>query len=173
MAKLTFLGSTDGVTGSLYLLETDRARVLMECGLFQGMKEDGKSSRAPFPFDVNSIDAVILSHAHLDHAGRLPKLVADGYQGSIYMTSPTCELLEIMLKDAAYLSMRDAEWENKRRRRAGKEEIEPIYDMADVEAAMKQFVGFPYSVKQEIVDNLVMKIQLLKKGIEYENQMLL
>ncbi|WP_455201914.1 MBL fold metallo-hydrolase RNA specificity domain-containing protein [Kaarinaea lacus] len=154
MAQLTFLGSTEGVTGSLYLLETDQARVLLECGLFQGVKEDGKVNRAPFPFDVNSIDAVILSHAHLDHSGRLPKLVSDGYQGPIYMTRPTGELLDIMLKDSAFLSMRDAEWENKRRKRSGKPEIEPIYNMNDVEATLKQIDGLPYAEKHEVVKGI-------------------
>lgn len=154
MAQLTFLGSTEGVTGSLYLLETEHARVLMECGLFQGVKEDGKVNRAPFPFDVNTIDAVILSHAHLDHSGRLPKLVSDGYRGPIYMTRATGELLDIMLKDAAFLSMRDTEWENKRRKRSGKPDIEPIYDMNDVEATLKQIDGIPYAVKREVAKGI-------------------
>ena len=86
MAKLTFYGSTDGVTGSMYLLETNHARVLLECGLFQGVKEDEDSNRAPFPFEIKTINAVVLSHAHLDHTGRIPKLIKDGYQGPVFMT---------------------------------------------------------------------------------------
>ncbi|WP_455374815.1 MBL fold metallo-hydrolase RNA specificity domain-containing protein [Kaarinaea lacus] len=154
MAKLTFFGSTDGVTGSMYLLETSHARVLLECGLFQGVKEDEDSNRAPFPFDINTINAVVLSHAHLDHTGRIPKLIKDGYQGPVFMTRPTNELLEIMLKDAAYLSMRDAEWENKRRRRADKEEIEPLYTMDDVDIALRQFEGIPYGARREVADGV-------------------
>lgn len=154
MAKLTFYGSTDGVTGSMYLLETSGARVLLECGLFQGVKEDEESNRAPFPFDIKSIDAVVLSHAHLDHTGRIPKLIKDGYEGTVFMTRPTSDLLDIMLKDSAYLSMRDAEWENKRRRRAGKEEVEPLYTMDDVDTAMRQFEGVPYYVKREVADGI-------------------
>lgn len=154
MAKLTFFGSTDGVTGSLYLLETDHARVVLECGLFQGVREDEETNRAPFPFEIKSIDAVVLSHAHLDHTGRIPKLVNDGYDGPVYMTRPTVELLDIMLNDAAYLSMRDAEWENKRRRRAGKDEVEPLYTMDDVARAMRQFQGIPYKVKHEVADGI-------------------
>ncbi len=154
MAKLTFFGSTDGVTGSMYLLETSQARVLLECGLFQGVKEDEDSNRAPFPFDINTINAVVLSHAHLDHTGRIPKLIKDGYEGPVFMTRPTNELLEIMLKDAAYLSMRDAEWENKRRRRADKEEIEPLYTMDDVDIALRQFEGIPYNVKREVAEGI-------------------
>ncbi len=154
MAKLTFFGSTDGVTGSMYLLETSQARVLLECGLFQGVKEDEDSNRAPFPFDINTINAVVLSHAHLDHTGRIPKLIKDGYEGPVFMTRPTNELLEIMLKDAAYLSMRDAEWENKRRRRADKEEIEPLYTMDDVDNALRQFEGIPYGARHEVADGV-------------------
>ena len=154
MAKLTFFGSTDGVTGSMYLLETNHARVLLECGLFQGVKEDEDSNRAPFPFDIKTINAVVLSHAHLDHTGRIPKLIKDGYQGPVFMTRPTNELLEIMLKDAAYLSMRDAEWENKRRRRSDKEEVEPLYTMDDVDIALRQFEGIPYNVKREVAEGI-------------------
>ncbi|MDH3948683.1 MAG: MBL fold metallo-hydrolase, partial [Gammaproteobacteria bacterium] len=133
MATLTFLGATGGVTGSMYLLETGQSRLLLECGLIQGRYEEEQENKKPFPFDPASIDAVVLSHAHLDHSGRLPKLVNDGFKGPIYVTNPTYDLLEIMLKDAAFLSMRDAEWENKRRRRAGKDEIEPLYTIEDVE----------------------------------------
>lgn len=136
MAKLTFYGATEGVTGSAYLLETQSSRVLLECGLFQGRREEEKANQETFPFKVRALDAVVLSHAHLDHSGRLPKLVADGYAGPVFMTHPTGELLEVMLKDAASLQQRDVEWENKQRRRAGKAEIEPLYSMEDVDAAL-------------------------------------
>jgi metallo-beta-lactamase family protein len=144
MAKLTFYGATEGVTGSAYLLETGDARVLLECGLVQGGRKEEAANKEPFPFDIGSLDAVVLSHAHLDHSGRLPKLVADGYGGPIYMTEPTADLLEIMLKDAAFLAMRDAEWENRRSRRGGKHEIEPLYDIDDVMAALALCEGQPY-----------------------------
>ena len=99
MAKLTFYGAIEGVTGSAYLLETGDATLLLECGLIQGNRKMEKANKQPFPFDVRNLDAVILSHAHLDHTGRLPKLVADGYRGPVYMTYATCELLEVMLMD--------------------------------------------------------------------------
>jgi len=136
MAKLTFFGATEGVTGSAYLLETKTSRVLLECGLFQGRREQEKANQENFPFEVRALDAVVLSHAHLDHSGRLPKLVADGYGGPVFMTHPTGELLEVMLKDAASLQQRDVEWENKQRRRAGKAEIEPLYSIEDVDTAL-------------------------------------
>ncbi|MCW8926564.1 MAG: MBL fold metallo-hydrolase, partial [Xanthomonadales bacterium] len=103
MAKLTFWGATKGVTGSKYLLETERAVVLLECGLLQGSRKDESGNEKPFPFDVHKIDAAVLSHGHLDHSGQLPKLSADGYGGPVYMTNPTSELLEILLRDAAFL----------------------------------------------------------------------
>ncbi|MGD8742876.1 MAG: MBL fold metallo-hydrolase, partial [Granulosicoccaceae bacterium] len=106
MATLTFYGAIEGVTGSAYLLRTEQATVLLECGLVQGSREEEEANKAPFPFDMRQLDAVVLSHAHLDHSGRLPKLAADGYNGPVYMTQPTAELLEIMLKDAAYLAER-------------------------------------------------------------------
>lgn len=154
MAKLTFYGATEGVTGSAYLIETERSTILLECGLVQGGREADKTNRKPFPFDVRQLDLVILSHAHLDHSGRLPKLIADGYQGPIYMTYPSRELLEVMLKDAASLQERDAEWENKRRRRAGKKEIDPLYTMEDVEATLPLCNGFPYGKRQQIAEDV-------------------
>jgi metallo-beta-lactamase family protein len=157
MIKLTFYGATEGVTGSAYLLETERATILLECGLFQGSREEQKANDEPFPFSVERLDAVVLSHAHLDHSGRLPKLVADGYSGPVFMTYPTGELLEIMLKDAAFLEQRDTEWENKRRRRAGKPEIEPLYTVDDVEAALALCDGLDYGQRREVADGIELR----------------
>ncbi|MDT8282246.1 MAG: MBL fold metallo-hydrolase [Gammaproteobacteria bacterium] len=154
MAKLTFFGATEGVTGSSYILETGGKKILLDCGLFQGSREEEKANKKPFQFDVGTIDAVVLSHAHLDHSGRLPKLVADGYNGPLYMTHPTSELLEVMLKDAASLQQRDTEWENKRRRRSGKAEIEPAYTMDDVEAALALCDGSAYGSRRQIVEGV-------------------
>lgn len=154
MARLTFYGATEGVTGSAYLLETGPSRILLECGLVQGRREDEKANEKPFPFNIRKLDAVVLSHAHLDHSGRLPKLVAEGYSGPIYMTEPTVDLLDIMLKDSASLAQRDAEWENKRRRRAGKEEVEPLYTIQDVEATLPLCEGLSYNSRHKIADNI-------------------
>lgn len=155
MAKLTFYGATEGVTGSLYLIETDQTTILLECGLYQGrLEEEKKKNETPFPFDIRKIDAVVLSHAHLDHTGRVPKLIADGYNGAVYMTHPTNELLEILHKDAASIQERDAEWENKRRHRAGKKEIKPLYTIDDVEKALKRYEGVPYGRRQEVAKGI-------------------
>lgn len=154
MATLTFYGATEGVTGSAYLIETEHSVVLLECGLIQGRNEDEEANSDPFPYDINRIDAVVLSHAHLDHTGRVPKLVADGYSGSVYMTNPTRDLLKILHMDAASLQMRDAEWESKRRRRAGKPEVEALYTTEDVEVALKQYEGMPYHQRQQVADGV-------------------
>jgi metallo-beta-lactamase family protein len=154
MAKLTFFGATDGVTGSCYLLETQHSILLLECGLIQGRRKEEKANKDPFPFNIQAVDAVVLSHAHLDHSGRLPKLVADGYQNPVYVTTSTRDLLEIMHKDSAFLAQRDAEWENKRRRRAGKEEIEPLYTMEDVESALGLCQGLQYGKREKITTDI-------------------
>lgn len=154
MAKLTFYGAVRGVTGSAYLLETEHATVLLECGLIQGSREEEKGNSKPFPFDVHALDAVVLSHAHLDHSGRIPKLAADGYRGAIYMTEPTYELLVIMLKDAASLAERDIEWENKHRRRAGKKELEPLYTQEDVDSALELANGIDYGQRQQVAEGV-------------------
>jgi metallo-beta-lactamase family protein len=159
MAKLTFWGATEGVTGSCYLIETDRSTILLECGLVQGSRKAEKENKKSFPFDIHKLEHVVLSHAHLDHSGRLPHLVAKGYKGPIYMTSPTADLLEVMLKDAASLQERDAAWESKRRRRAGKKEIEPLYTMEDAEVALEFCLGIPYRQRQQISEDVAICYQ--------------
>ena len=154
MAKLTFYGATEGVTGSMYLLEAEHATVLLECGLVQGSHEEEKTNEEPFPFNISKLNAVVLSHAHLDHSGRLPKLVAEGYAGPLFMTYSTSELLEILLKDAASLQKRDAEWENKRRRRAGKSEVEPLYTLDDVETTLALCDGLKYGHRHKIAEGI-------------------
>ena len=144
MTKLTFYGATERVTGSCYLLETDHSRVLLECGLIQGSHDQEQANNNPFPFDVSKLDAVVLSHAHLDHSGRIPKLVADGYSGPLYMTHPTGELLEILLKDAAFIEQRDTESENIRRDRTGKQKVSPLFTINDVMAALSLRKGVNY-----------------------------
>jgi metallo-beta-lactamase family protein len=154
MAQLTFFGAVDGVTGSMYLLQTDNSTLLLDCGLFQGRREEEEANEKPLPFDISTIDAVVLSHAHLDHSGRLPLLVKSGYSGPIYMTRASCDLIEVLLKDAASLQERDADWENKRRRRSGKEEIDPLYRLEDVEATLDYCQGIRYHQRINIADGV-------------------
>ncbi len=154
MTSLTFFGATGQVTGSCYLLETGSHRILLECGMFQGTKETEKQNEAEFPFDPARIDAVVLSHAHLDHCGRLPKLVKDGFKDTVFLTKASFPLLELMLTDAVHLLLRDTEWENKRRQRAGKKLLEPLYDLEDVEAVLKLRQPIAYSEEREILPGI-------------------
>lgn len=150
MANLTFLGATGQVTGSCYLLETGSSRILLDCGLFQGSTETEKQNQADFSFDPAAIDAVVLSHAHLDHSGRLPMLIKGGFKGPVFLTEASFSLLELMLMDAAHLQLRDTEWENKRRERAGKPLIEPLYTEADVQALLALRQPIAYGMESQI-----------------------
>ena len=151
MALLNFYGAIQQVTGSCYLIESrDGSRVLLECGMRQGRRDAEEGNRAPFPFDPNSLNAVVISHAHLDHSGLLPRLAAAGYRGPIFATVATCELLELMLLDSAHIQEHDAEWENKWRLRQGKPAIAPIYTTAETEQALKLRRALDYGVQQEV-----------------------
>lgn len=139
MALLSFLGAIQQVTGSCYLIETHAGvRILLDCGMHQGRREEEDSNRAALHFDPNTLDAVVLSHAHIDHSGLLPKLVASGFKGPIHATDATCKLVELMLLDSAHIQEKDAEWENKWRARLGKPAIKPLYTRADTERMLAQ-----------------------------------
>ncbi len=151
MALLSFLGAIQQVTGSCYLIESrDGAKVLLECGMRQGHREDEESNRAPFAFDPLSLDAVVISHAHIDHSGLLPKLAGAGYRGPIFATDASCELMELMLLDAAQIQEKDTEWENKWRARLGKPPITPLYTTEDAEQALEQRRPLAYGEPREV-----------------------
>ena len=148
MSTLTFLGAVGEVTGSRYLLEVDGEsgphRLLLECGLHQGGADADRANEKPFGKLVKELEAVVLSHGHLDHSGLLPKLVREGYRGPIHCTRGTRDLLEIMLQDAAFVMAKDIEWENKWRSRHDRPLVEALYDLDDVEQALAQCVSHPY-----------------------------
>ncbi|WP_205342323.1 MBL fold metallo-hydrolase RNA specificity domain-containing protein [Denitrificimonas caeni] len=153
MALLNFLGAIQQVTGSCYLIETfDKKKILLECGMQQGNHEENDNgNRSPFAFNPEHIDAVVISHAHIDHCGMLPRLVAEGFRGPIYATDATSELLELMLLDAAHIQEKDTEWENRWRARKGKPAIKPIYVSSDAQRVLKQREPVNYEESVEIV----------------------
>lgn len=132
------LGAGQTVTGSCLHVETGEGAFLVDCGLFQGPKTLAARNYAPFAFDPASLRAVLLTHAHLDHAGLVPKLVRDGFRGTIYMTAPTLDLLTCMWPDAAHIQEEDVDRLNRRRQRRGQAIVRPIYDDADVQRALDQ-----------------------------------
>jgi len=151
MALLSFLGAVREVTGSCYLIETHAgARVLLDCGMRQGRRKEEDSNRQPFAFDPAGIDAVVLSHAHIDHSGLLPRLVAEGFRGRIHCTAATAELLELMLLDAAQIQEKDAEWENRWRARIGKPLIQPLYTRLHAERMLGRREAHDYGAAIEV-----------------------
>ncbi|MEQ6889931.1 MBL fold metallo-hydrolase [Halomonas sp. CS7] len=148
MSTLTFQGAVKEVTGSRYLLEVDgdrrTHRLLLECGLHQGGGDADEANARSFGRLPGELEAVVLSHGHLDHSGLLPKLVREGYDGPIHCTRGTRDLLEIMLQDAAFIMAKDVEWENKWRKRNGKPLIEPLYELKDVERTLSLCTSHGY-----------------------------
>lgn len=151
MATITFYGAAQEVTGSCYLIESPAfGRVLFECGMHQGGDAVERVSDRPFDFEPRSINAVVLSHGHLDHSGMLPRLVNQGFKGPIYCTQATRQLLRILLEDARGLYERDLERENLKRQRSGRDPLDAEYTARDVDAVLRQCKGQPYHVSFEI-----------------------
>mgnify|MGYP003853988463 CR=1 FL=1 len=138
--NITFLGAAQTVTGSMHLVECNGYRLLLDCGLYQGHRAQAYAINHEFPFDPRSIDAVLLSHAHIDHSGNLPTLVKRGFRGVIYTTAATRDLCALMLADSAHIQESDADY----LRRHGKEVAEPLYDLSDVGRTMELFHAVPY-----------------------------
>ncbi|MDH7485654.1 MAG: MBL fold metallo-hydrolase [Anaerolineae bacterium] len=141
---LTFLGATRTVTGSMHLVEANGARLLLDCGLFQGRRKETYERNLNFPFDAAGIDGVILSHAHIDHSGNIPNLVKQGFQGPIWCTSATRDLCAAMLRDSGAIHEQDVAYVNKHRQRQGLPPVEPLYTCQDAEASLPHFVTIGY-----------------------------
>lgn len=146
--KIQFCGAASGVTGSCHLITTEKHKILLDCGQFQGGKAMEAMNFEEFPFDPSEIDCVVLSHAHIDHCGRIPLLVKRGFKNNIYCTDATADLLDVMLKDSGYIHEKEAEWKNKKAERAGKPLVEPLYTYNDAMDSLKY-------VKPVLYDQLI------------------
>lgn len=152
--NITFLGATKTVTGSNFLVEGAGKKFLVDCGLFQGQAADEMENAEDFEFDVNEIDFMLLTHAHIDHSGRIPKLYKDGYRNKIYATKATCDLCAIMLPDSGHIQEMEAEWKNRKKLRKGEQLVEPIYDVATALMSLEVFEPVQYDKLIEIDDNI-------------------
>ncbi|MDH4048629.1 MAG: MBL fold metallo-hydrolase [Gammaproteobacteria bacterium] len=152
-----FLGAAGEVTGSMYLIRAGSHKVLLECGQIQGSRKDELRNRHRFPLKISEINAVILSHAHIDHSGRVPLLAERGYTGPVFTQNATRALCSIMLPDSGYLNEKDAEWENRKRERKGLPPVEPLYTRAEAEESLKLFRSFAYGESQEILPGLSLR----------------
>src|SRR3954468_17461282 len=145
---LTFWGAAGGVSGSMHLLEVGNHKVLLDVGLHQGRREEARQRNAPFPFHPHLIDAVVLSHAHIDHCGNLPTLVRQGFSGPVFCTPPTRDLLRIMLRDSAKIQEEEPPHLNIARNYA-EPWVQPLYTYNDVDRALGQCVSVPYGKEVE------------------------
>jgi metallo-beta-lactamase family protein len=152
--RVHFFGATRTTTGSMYLFEINGKRLLLECGLFQGRRDESIERNRNFPFDPKQIDAVVLSHAHIDHCGNLPNLCCQGYEGNIYCTFATRDLASIMLEDSAEIQRDDAAFVSKKRAKRGLPPVEPLYSATDAEKAVRQFVAINYGRPFPVVDGV-------------------
>ncbi|MDG4721051.1 MULTISPECIES: MBL fold metallo-hydrolase [Thalassospira] len=152
--SVTFCGAAGGVTGSCYWLQTDHGSFLVDCGMFQGSKTVRELNYGPFPFKAEEISAVLLTHAHIDHSGLLPKLVKAGFANSIMATEPTCDLLTYMLPDSGYIQESEVERLNRRNARRGRPEVTPIYTRKDAEQTLLQLTPVEYHKWQDVIEGV-------------------
>lgn len=156
--KVKFFGATQTVTGSKYLLEIDNYKVLVDCGLFQGLRELRRRNWDEFPMDASAIDAVLITHAHIDHTGYLPRLYKQGFRGTVYCTEPTEDLLPLLLKDSAKLQEEETAWATEKGY-SRHEHPEPLYKLEDVENLLPHIKGIPFYEKTAIHDFVQIRYQ--------------
>lgn len=152
--KIHFCGAASGVTGSCHLITTKNHKILLDCGQFQGGKAQEALNYEPFPFNPSEIDYVILSHAHIDHCGRIPLLVQRGFKGVIYCTNATADLVDVMLKDSGYIHEKEAEWKNRKAERAGKPLVKPLYTYNDAVESLKYIKPVLYDQLIELNEDM-------------------
>lgn len=154
MLNLRFMGAARTTTGSMHAVEYNGKRILLDCGLLQGHRKEAFEANRNLPFSPKEIDAIVLSHAHIDHSGRLPAFVRKGYRGPIYATPATCDLAAVMLRDSAFLQAKDVEYVNKKRVKQGKQPFEILYDQTDVENTVGLLRPLDYGEEKEILPEL-------------------
>ena len=156
--KITFHGAAKTVTGSQHLIDVNGHRIMLDCGLFQGKRKEAFEMNRRGSCDGSSVDALVLSHAHIDHSGNIPCLVKNGFSGDIYCTSATRDLCSVMLLDSAYIQEKDVLYVNRTREKQGKNLFEPLYMKQDVVKAMENFIGISYNRKHEIVPGVMLTL---------------
>jgi metallo-beta-lactamase family protein len=142
--KIRFFGAARTVTGSMHLLSVNGAQILLDCGLFQGKRQESFERNRELPFDATAVDSLILSHAHIDHSGNIPSLVKNGFNGNVYATPATRDLCSAMLRDSGHIQESDALYLNKKRARQGLQLVEPLYTVEDATNSLRYFVSIDY-----------------------------
>jgi metallo-beta-lactamase family protein len=150
--NIRFLGAAGEVTGSAYLIECAGKKILIDCGIFQGRNE--KDNYDQFPINPSTIDVVLLTHAHMDHSGRIPQLVKNGFNGKVWVTTPTRKLIPILWHDSVKLMREDAEWETRKNLRKGLGKVTPLYDENDVEKAVKKLSSISYDENIDVLPGI-------------------
>ncbi len=152
--RLRFLGAAHTVTGSCYMLEVQDSKILIDCGMFQGSKRIKELNREDFSFAPAELDAVLLTHAHVDHCGLIPKLCKDGFKGPVYATKTTCDLAQIMLPDSAHIQEADTKLRNRKGLRSGVEPVDPLYTVEDAMKALQHFRSVSYQEEFSVADHI-------------------
>lgn len=152
--NITFLGATKMVTGSNFLIEGAGKKFLVDCGMYQGKSTDEMENEAQFLYDVNEIDFMLLTHAHIDHSGRIPKLYNEGFRGPVYATKATCDLCSIMLPDSGHIQEQENEWKNNKRKRKGQKQQPPLYTAEDALKSLEIFKPVKYDEIIDIDENI-------------------
>lgn len=160
--KISFLGGARTVTGSCFLVETNKKKFLVDCGLFQGKAKEILLNSDEFPFNIKEIDFVLLTHAHIDHSGKIPKLYNSGYSNPIFCTKQTFELCQIMLPDSGHIQEMEVEWLNRKRKREGKHIVTPLYTVEDAQECLKYFN--PVSYDEKIIIDEDISIRFIEAG---------
>lgn len=152
--KVTFLGAAKTVTGSNFLVEGAGKKFLVDCGMYQGAAAEELENSAPFMFNIDEIDFMLLTHAHIDHSGRIPKLYNEGYRNPIFATKATCDLCSIMLPDSGHIQEMEIEWKNRKRKRKGEKPLPPLYTAEDAAKSLEIFTPVQYDQLIEIDENI-------------------